>query len=262
MNQHQDLPRFQSLRVISALMVREMITRYGRSWGGYFWAIAEPVGMIALLSLAFSQFLKTPPLGTSFVLFYASGYLPFAFFMTISQIASTSISANRPLMMFPMVTPLDAVIARVTLQFLTTIIVTVVILTGIGSIIEERISLELSEFMLACIAGSVLGLGIGTLNVVLFSFFPFYKNVWGIVTRPLFIVSGIFYTVESLPNSVQSLLLLNPLVHLTGESHKAFFPMYDGDFAILWYPIGLGVFTFLLGSALMLRHRSFVVENA
>jgi len=243
-------------------MVREMITRYGRSWGGYIWAIAEPVGMIALLSLAFSQFLKSPPLGSNFLIFYASGYLPFAFFMSINGMTSSAVASNRPLMTFPMVTPLDAVLARGALQFLTMIVVTVVILIGIGAFTGERITISLWEFMLACIAGSILGIGGGTLNVVIFAFVPAYKNIWAIITRPLFIVSGIFYTVESMPTAVQSILLLNPLVHVTGESHKAFFPVYDGDFVNIWYPIGLGVFMFLLGSALMIRHRSFVIENA
>ena len=243
-------------------MVREMSTRYGRSWGGYFWAIAEPVGWIAMLSLAFSQFLRTPPLGTSFVLFYASGYLSFAFYMTMNAITSSAVSSNRPLMMFPMVTPLDAVLARGALQFLTMIVVTLVILMGIEQIIGERISISLWEFMLSCVAASILGFGGGTLNVVLFSFFPVYKNIWGIISRPLFIVSGIFYTVESMPTNVQSILLLNPLVHVTGEAHKAFFPIYNGDFVNLWYPVGLGVFMFLLGGALMIRHRSFIIENA
>ena len=98
--------------------------------------------------------------------------------------------------------------------------------------------------------------------MVLFAFFPFYKNIWNIITRPLFIVSGIFYTVESMPSAVQGLLILNPLVHVTGEAHKAFYPIYDGSFVILAYPFGLGIFFFLLGGALMLRHRSFIIENS
>ena len=68
--------RFQRLRVLFALMVREMGTTFGRSWGGYFWAIAEPLGGILLLSLAFGLALRTPPLGSSFMLFYATGYIP------------------------------------------------------------------------------------------------------------------------------------------------------------------------------------------
>ena len=243
-------------------MVREMITRYGRSWGGYFWAIAEPVGMITLLALAFSQFLRSPPLGSSFVLFYAVGYIPFAFFLTINSITSSAVASNRALMKFPMVSPMDTILARACLQILTMIVVTVVILIGLSLILDEPIRPSLSGFMLACFAGSILGFGGGTLNVVIFAFFPFYKNVWAIITRPLFLVSGIFYTVETMPSHIQAILILNPLVHISGEAHKAFFPVYEGSFVNLAYPIGLGMFLFLLGGGLLIRHRSFVIENA
>lgn len=251
----------QTLRVISALMVREMITRYGRSVGGYFWAIAEPVGMIILLSLAFSQFLRLPPLGTSFPLFYATGFLPFLFYSTINAMTSTAVHANAPLMKFPGVLPLDTIFARAILQFLTMIIVSLVILVCFSFLQSEPIRVNLSLFMLACVSATILGLGGGTLNVVLFAFFPFYRNVWDIISRPLFLVSGIFYTIESMPVNVQTILLYNPLVHVTGAAHRAFFPVYDADFVILAYPIGLGVFMFILGTALLLRHRSFVIEN-
>ncbi|MGI9393510.1 MAG: ABC transporter permease [Boseongicola sp.] len=254
-------PRLQTLRVISALMIREMSTRYGRSFGGYFWAIAEPVAMIALLSVAFSQFLRTPPLGSSFVLFYASGYIPFSFFMTINSMTSAAVSKNRPLMRFPMVSPMDAVLARAALQTLTMVVVSFVILLGLDFMIDEPIKVSLSNFIPSVFAAIILGLGGGTLNVVIFAFFPLYKIIWNIITRPLFIVSGIFYTVESMPTAAQSILILNPLVHVTGESHKAFYPIYDGTFVVLAYPIGLGLIFMLLGGALMLRHRSFIIEN-
>ena len=55
-----DLPSFANLRVILALMLREMTTRYGKSTGGYIWAFAEPLGMIAILSAVFSMAIRTP----------------------------------------------------------------------------------------------------------------------------------------------------------------------------------------------------------
>jgi len=249
-------------RVISALMIREMITRYGRSWGGYLWAVAEPIGMIALLTLAFSQFLRTPPLGTSFVIFYTSGFLSFYFFQSVSQNVSIAVTVNRALMRFPAVSPLDAVLARAILQLMTMVVVTVVILVAVSLIIDQRLTLDPTSYMISCLVSAILGLGIGTLNVVLFAFIPFYRNVWAIVSRPLFLVSGIFYTVESMPDLVQTLLILNPLVHVTGLAHIAFYPTYDGAFVNIAYPLGLGVGTFLLGGALILRHRSYIIENS
>jgi len=249
-------------RVISALMIREMITRYGRSWGGYLWAVAEPIGTIALLSLVISQFLRTPPLGTSFVIFYTSGFLSFYFFQSVSQNVSIAVTVNRALMRFPAVSPLDAVLARAILQLMTMVVVTVVILVAVSLIIDQRMTLDPTYYMIACLVSAILGLGIGTLNVVLFAFIPFYRNVWAIVSRPLFLVSGIFYTVESMPDLVQTLLILNPLVHVTGLAHIAFYPTYDGAFVNIAYPLGLGVGTFLLGGALILRHRSYIIENS
>ena len=37
-----------SLRAVAALVLREMSTRYGRTPGGYLWAILEPLGMIIM----------------------------------------------------------------------------------------------------------------------------------------------------------------------------------------------------------------------
>lgn len=56
------------LRVLHALMLREMITRYGSSRLGYLWALLEPIGFIAMLSLIFSQISNSPPVGRSFAL--------------------------------------------------------------------------------------------------------------------------------------------------------------------------------------------------
>ena len=60
-------PRFQRLRVIAALIIRDMSARFGRSAGGYFWALAEPLGGILLLSVAFQFALRSPEPIAAFV---------------------------------------------------------------------------------------------------------------------------------------------------------------------------------------------------
>jgi len=68
------------LRVQRALILREIATRYGRTPGGFLWAVAEPVSAVLVLTAALSMVVHAPSLGTSFVVFYASGYLPFLFY--------------------------------------------------------------------------------------------------------------------------------------------------------------------------------------
>lgn len=261
MSRTSNVPPFQSLRVLAALMVREMITRYGRSWGGYLWAVLEPVGMIAVLSIAFSQFVRTPPIGESFILFYASGYVPFHFFSETSGNTSAAITVNRPLMQFPMVTPLDTVFARFFLSVLTLIVVSLIVFSGIFLVISEPIRLSLAPLVVSMAGAALVGLGVGTLNSVLFPFVPVWRRIWNIINRPLFIISGVFFTFESMPRAIQEILWWNPLVHVIGLARKGFYPTYDGDYISLLYLYGFGLATFLTGAWLLARHRSYVVEN-
>ena len=62
----------------------------------------------------------------------------------------------------------------------------------------------------------LLGLGVGTLNCVIFGFWPTWRNIWNVLTKPLFIISGMFYTFESLPPQAQAVLWYNPLIHAVG----------------------------------------------
>ncbi len=83
--------RFKSLRAIGALVMREMSTTYGRSPGGYLWAIAEPVAGIALLSIVFGLIARSPPIGDNFPIFYATGFLPFGLYRELELKIAKSI---------------------------------------------------------------------------------------------------------------------------------------------------------------------------
>ncbi|MEO8530837.1 MAG: ABC transporter permease [Deltaproteobacteria bacterium] len=247
-------------RVIAALLIREMITRYGRTPGGYIWAILEPAGMIFLFALAFSQFIHAPPLGTSFILFYATGYLPYHAYSDIAGTTSQAVAFNRQLMQLPMVKPLDTIIARFILGATTLVIVVFMIFAGMLFLIDDQIAFTPAPLLLALFAASCLGLGIGTLNTVLFQFFPIWERLWPIISRPLLLISGVFYLVESLPGHARDIITWNPLVHIIGEARLAFYPAYHGDYIDMSYVFAIALGTFLLGSALLLRHASRFIE--
>ena len=135
------LVRFQRLRVLFALVVREMSTKFGRSYGGYLWAIAEPLGGIVLLTFLFSFTFHKPPLGTNFALFYATGIIPFFFFTGMSAAVSMAINSNRGLLRYPVVSPLDAIFGKFILDFITMLIVGT-LLTG-GIILVNRLPVTL-----------------------------------------------------------------------------------------------------------------------
>jgi capsular polysaccharide transport system permease protein len=254
-------PRFQRLRVIFAMVVREMGTRFGRSAGGYLWAIGEPLGGIMMLAIAFSLALRSPPIGTSFMLFYATGIVPFYLYNIMSKAVSQTVSTNRGLLSYPVVSVLDAMIAKFLLSFLTIFLVGAILFSGIILGLGLYVNLDLGRAVLAFVLAALLGLGVGAVNCVLFGFFPTWKNVWGVLSRPLFLVSGIFYTFDSVPPAFQKVLIWNPLVHIIGVMRSGFYGTYDTHYVSYSYVLGISLGLFVIGAWLMRRHASFLIEQ-
>jgi capsular polysaccharide transport system permease protein len=132
---------FAALRAIVALMLREMSTRFGRTPGGYVWAILEPIGALIVLAVVFSILLRVPSLGNSFLLFYASGYLPYTVYATVAASVQTAIMFSKPLLMYPAVSWLDAILARFVLNFLTGVVIFIIVFVGILQFTEATATL-------------------------------------------------------------------------------------------------------------------------
>lgn len=241
------MPHMTGLRTIFALILREMATTYGRSPGGYLWAVVQPVGILILFSLGFSLLVRTPPLGTSFILFYATGFLPFELYGTLQNRTSQAMSYNKSLLAYPRVTWIDAVIARATLAILTEIAVFCIVISGILAVVDQPVILAAAPILTGFAIAILIGLGVGMLNSVLFAYFPIWRQVWGIVSRPLFLASGLFYTYETLPSGAQAVLWWNPLLHATGLVRTGFYPTYEADYVSLVYCFGLGLGLVTLG---------------
>lgn len=217
-------------RVLYALIRREMTTRYGRSAGGYLWAVVEPMAFIAVLSVVFSEMSSVPPLGLDFPLFFATGYLGFSVYRTMAEVTSTAVKVNLTLLTYPKVTPLDTVLARAALQFVTNIVVCVLILGFILLRSRDSLHLDLLAVSGAFIGASVFGAGVGLVNITLFAHFPTWERIYNVINRPLFLISGVFFVPELLPTNLRELALYNPLLHFVSWFRSGFYPTYDASY--------------------------------
>ena len=154
----------KSLRAIIALIIREMISTYGRHFFGYAWAILEPVCGIALMSIVFSIAFRAPAIGDNFPLFYASGLLPFFLWSDISSKISSSISFSKQLLFYPPVKYIHAIIARFIINIITHVLVFVIVMTGICYIFDYQAHLVWGSMISSILMASSLALGVGTLN--------------------------------------------------------------------------------------------------
>lgn len=218
------------------------------------------MGAIIILSIGFSLLLRSPSLGNSFLLFYATGFLPFTLYQSISVMVSRAISFSRPLLFYPSVTWLDAILARFLLNTLTSAMVAYLLLTFILSITDSTVVLEMLPIVTAMALAALLGLGIGTLNCLLMGLFPTWEQIWSIVTRPLFLASGVIFIYEDMPRTAQNILWFNPLLHITGYMRQGFYSSYHPDYVSLPFVIGVSLICLTMGMLLLRRHHKTILN--
>lgn len=262
MNKQMSLPAslqvkrrpFSFLRSVSALILREMATTYGRSPGGYIWAILEPVAAVAVLSFVFSYVLRAPGLGTNFPFFYATGYLPFGLYMAVSASVASAIRFSRQLLEYPGVTFLDALVARFTLNLLTQILVIFIVMTGIILIYDLTPILYWPAIAQSILLAAAFAFGIGAMNCYLFTSYPIWERIWAVINRPLFFISCIFFLPENLSPQLREFLMYNPLAHITSLMRKGFYPTYDAVHVDQTYVFLVSLGLISAGLFLLMRH--------
>ncbi len=247
-------PPLAPFRAIAALMLREMGTRYGRRPGGYAWSLLQPLGVIVVLAFAFSLLARTPALGTSFLLFKATGMLVVHAVITLGNTVGHAMGFSRALLFYPRVTWIDAVLARFALNALVVWVVTVLILGGIVLHDGLRLDPDWTRIGLAMAMASGLGLGLGCLNCFLFQRFPVWQALWGMITAPLFLISGVIFLFEDMPPLAQQVLWFNPVIHLTGLMRDGFYPTYTPGYVSLVYVGAWSVVPMVLGLLLLRQY--------
>lgn len=254
--------RFPVARAVSALVLREMSTTYGRSPGGYVWAVVEPVAAISFLSIAFSFFTHMPPLGQSFVLFYATGFLPLAAFQSISGAVASAIRFSRQLLSYPTVTYVDAILARLVLNILTQSLVFLIVITGVSIVSDTGANIDPILILRAWGMVIALGTGVGLLNCFLTSMFPVWQLIWSVLTRPLFLVSGVVYLVDGLKEQAREYALMIPPAHFIMMMRRGFYDYYTGAYVSEQFIYGLSLILAVLGMVLLHRyHRLILTEK-
>ncbi|WP_207101578.1 ABC transporter permease [Paracoccus shandongensis] len=248
-------------RTVGALIMREVSSTYGKRVGGYLWVILEPIAGIVLLTLIFSVALRTPPIGTSFAVFYATGLMPFMFYGTLSAAVASSISFSKPLLSYPAITVTDAIISRALVNSITGLLVGYILFSILLGIEETRTNPQIGQIALAYGMAFVLALGVGSVNAFLFAALPEWQSLWIIVNRPLMIVSCVLFMYDDVPHPYDDYLWWNPLIHVVGQMRKGFYLTYPGDYISPVYVFSVGLVLWVIGTALLLRyHREILFE--
>lgn len=106
------------MRVIHALMIRELHTRFGRENIGFLWIMVEPLLFAALVAVIW-RFMKGPEdHGVSVIAFVVTGYLPLTLFRHCVSRSLALFVANSSLLYHRQIHILDFVLVRFLIEVL------------------------------------------------------------------------------------------------------------------------------------------------
>jgi capsular polysaccharide transport system permease protein len=225
------------LRVIHALMFREMRTRFGKYHLGYLWALIEPIFWIAAFYGMFHFTGFGIPYGMDLPGFIVTGIIPFMLYRETQNQVLMSVEANKPLLYYPNVMPIDLAIGRTLLEFATMSLI-FILLMAVSVFMRGELVLEsVLNVIFALVLASLLGLSIGLFFSSVAKYLPSVERVIKVLMRPMLWVSGIFYTVNDMPLGVRELLLYNPVIHIVEFMRDAWYPTYTVHYAEIMYPV-------------------------
>ena len=216
------------------LTLRELRSKYRRSFLGWTWSLLNPLALVAIYSFIFGVvFGSEAPVGdpsglTSYALYLLSGLLPWSFFGLVTGLGLSSLIGNAGLVR-------KVAFARETLVFSQSIFslvqfsIEMLLLSTILVIAGSPILPWLPEVIMLMLLLTIFSTGLALALAVCAAYFRDLVYLWTIIMQAYFFTTPIIYNADDLKGRVSELILnilnYNPMaVFVRAFRHT----LYDG----------------------------------
>jgi len=248
-------------RVISALMLRELVTRFGRENIGFLWIMAEPL-LFAVLVGAMWRVMKGPEEhGVSVVAFVATGYIPLTLFRHALTRTVRVFSVNGSLLYHRHIKVLDFIFVRFLVEFIGTMMAYLFIGVLLIALGEFPVPTDMGLFLAGWLLYSWFTLALVMVLAPLSEKSDVLEKLIPVTTYVMIPFSGTFTMTSWLAPAAQQGLWWSPFVHAMEMMRAGVFG--DGVHAIynVSVPIAASLGLSALGLLMCRRvRRDLVVE--
>jgi capsular polysaccharide transport system permease protein len=233
--------------VIVALVLRDIKSRFGGKSANYIIAIAWPLGHMGVLIALYTFMGRPAPVGDSAPLFFATGLLPFILFNYPSRLMMQSVMTNAPLLNFPVVTPLDIILARAVLEAVTSFGVILVFGLILFAMDVNIIPRDPGPAVAALGAALFVSISIGVVNCVITTFVRLWLFPYILIVIVLYLMSGILFVPELVPEKIRDWLVWNPVLHMIEWFRSGYYENYGRQTLDRGYLLVVGLCALSIG---------------
>lgn len=239
-------------RVLFALYLRELQSKFNDRFG-LSWAFIEPFVFASAFAfvrhlLSGGQDVHTVPV----IIFMMIGLIFIQSFLKTVNMCASAIKRSKPLYAFRQVQPISAVLAESFVELTTKF---VVILLAVITVFLMKIPVEMHNaitLMYSFILLWLSAISAGLLFAIAIAFIPEVQKLMSMGMRPLFFISGTFFSLQDIPTEYWPYLTWNPILHLVEMARYSVFESYGDAGVNLLYPSMLTLILWTL--ALSLYH--------
>ncbi|MEC3948369.1 ABC transporter permease [Sphingobium sp. HWE2-09] len=235
------------VRVIHALMIRELITRFGRENIGFLWIMAEPLLFGGLVGIIWHFTHGATEHGMGIMAFVATGYIPITLFRHSVSRSVAVFTVNQSLLYHRQIKVVDFIFARFIIELLGGMMAYVfmaVVLYFVGEFpIPDDVGLLIAGwflYALFCLSLCLIIAPLSEMSEAMEKFVP-------VTTYVMIPFSGLLYLVSWAHPSVRPYLLLSPFVNCMEMMRKGIWGADITAYYNIWNPIGCSVVCMVFG---------------
>lgn len=240
----RELSRYRNL--IWQLVRRDVLARYKRSLLGIAWTMLNPLGMMIVLTIAFSQIFKMGDL-RGYPTYVLSGLLIWNFFSQTTTAAMVNLVWGGSLLKRIYIPRTSFAIAAIGTGVVNTVLGLVPLLL-VMLVLRSSVSWTFLLFPLPILLTAMFSLGIGLLISTFAVYFPDVAEMYQILLNAWMYLTPIIYPENILPESARRIIVLfNPMYHIV---HLFRAVVYDARVPLwgeLWPPVLIAIVTLSLG---------------
>ncbi len=229
-------------RILVALMLRDIRTRFfGKAWG-FVIAIAWPISHILILLGVYELIGRSAPYGESTALWFATGIIPFMAFSYMSRLISLGVLVNKPLLTYPVVSVMDIILSRAIVEALSASMVVIIMCSLFWALDIDFMPTSIVEAAEALLASMLLGLGVGVVSAVVTGMIPYWAVGYGLFIIFLWITSGVVFVPSALPEQLRTIVSYHPVLHCIEWMRSAYYDGYGmavlSKTYVIWWGLG------------------------
>ena len=243
------------VRVIHALMIRELITRFGRENIGFLWVMAEPLLFAGLVGIIWRMLKGPEDHGIGIIAFVATGYIPLTLIRHVVSRSVAAFSVNSSLLYHRQIKVVDFIFVRFIIEVIGSMMAYLLIGVVLIYLGEAPFPADMGLLIAGWLCHCLFSLSVCFVVAPLSEMSEVMEKFIPVTLYVMIPFSGVFTMMSWVTPTIREYLIYSPLISGMEMMRKGIWGEQITAYYDPWIPISCSVVCTIIGLTLCRRVR-------